>query len=156
LRLEWFLPQRLEKREAVHDRHVPVEQNNIDVRMLADLAERVFAVLGFKRFEIKVADHPSTGHADGPGIVNQQDFFHGQFPGWDSMSSFWTASLVKAQLLITGSAVHFLPPWQERTVFSNHFCLQLPTVLGTIIPYRIGKVFAVSVIGPANHLQSFP
>ena len=70
-----LLAQRDEKGDAVHHRHVPVEQHGVGHRHAA-LLERVAPVLGFRRREAKLLEDAPRHLADDGAVVDHQAMFH--------------------------------------------------------------------------------
>jgi len=60
---------------AVHDRHVPVEQDGFGQSAPADL-ECLFAVFGFDNLEIQSFQYAPCNFSDDAGVINDQTCFH--------------------------------------------------------------------------------
>jgi hypothetical protein len=62
--------------EAIHDRHVPIDEDDADVGVLGDEVEGFLAVGGIERLEAEVVEDRADEGPNGTGIVNDQ----GQHP----------------------------------------------------------------------------
>jgi hypothetical protein len=65
--------------EAVHHRHVPVQQHRVGQLVLADL-ERFGAVLGLGDFEFQAFQDPACDLAHDAGIIDHQTRLHSGSP----------------------------------------------------------------------------